>query len=287
MQGKVLLILALNVCLASAWFWTTTPDGPNEVREKVRLNFSPDGVRVVEFPLKQLPELFYDKDFNASRPMAIYIHGWMSGTVAYEPSILAMRSAYAGYNFVAIDWKAYSVDISYFSKVIPQLKIVSLSEKSRAKWNWRNILVDCRNNRRLFATFPWKWLRHRTTSSFRTQFGVRTMKNSLKNANNFSNLVAKLLEKLVVNWKEFRTENSNFLWSLLWILQESETLLIRWWIKLKVFELFRSWIWVKTHRRFRADFQHRREIRSSYSQLSFPRNALSTWNNRFLSQRWH
>lgn len=155
MQGKVVLLLALNVGLASAWFWTATPEGPIQVGEKVRVSFSPDGVRVVEFPLNKLPELFYDKDFNASRPMAIYVHGWMSGTVAWEPSILAMRSAYNGYNFVAVDWKAYSVDIKYFTKVIPQLKIVSLFKiLERVLFLIHNLLEDCRTNRRLFETFP-------------------------------------------------------------------------------------------------------------------------------------
>jgi len=82
-------------------------------------------VKVVEFALDDLPDLIYDKDFNASRPTAIYFHGWWGGSVPWEPSIIAMRNAYVGYNFIGVDWKFYSNDIRYFTKVIPQLKVLA------------------------------------------------------------------------------------------------------------------------------------------------------------------
>jgi predicted alpha/beta-fold hydrolase len=80
---------------------------------------SPDSIRVIEFPLGNLPDLFYDKAFNVSRPMVIYFHGWQSGVK--DASVLAMRQGYSGFNVVTVDWSAYAGDYQYLTKVIPQL----------------------------------------------------------------------------------------------------------------------------------------------------------------------
>lgn len=75
------------------------------------------------FPIEEFPNLFYDKDFNASRPMVVYFHGFLVSTA--DKSITSLRAAYVDYNFVAIDWSCYSIQPDYFKGAVPQLKIVS------------------------------------------------------------------------------------------------------------------------------------------------------------------
>lgn len=54
--------------------------------------------------------------------MVIYFHGWTKSVK--DISVLAMRSAYAGYNIATVDWSYYASDQRYLTKVIPQLRIV-------------------------------------------------------------------------------------------------------------------------------------------------------------------
>jgi hypothetical protein len=72
--------------------------------------------------LGKFPDLFFEKSFNASRPMVIYFHGWTKSVK--DQSVLAMRAAYVNYNVATVDWSFYASDQRYLTKVIPQLKIV-------------------------------------------------------------------------------------------------------------------------------------------------------------------
>jgi hypothetical protein len=125
MKYAVALVLAVNFCFTSA-FWPfnriATPDGPDVVKNKVEVTFSPDNVKVIAFPMGKFPKLYKDKDFNITRPTVIYFHGFLVDST--DKSVTALRAAYVGYNFVAIDWSYYSIEIGYFMRVVPQLKIV-------------------------------------------------------------------------------------------------------------------------------------------------------------------
>lgn len=74
--------------------------------------------------MKEFPDLYNDPLFDRTRRTVIYFHGWLVNTV--DKSVVAMRSAYAGFNVIAVDWSYYSVNPDYYETVRPQLKIVRL-----------------------------------------------------------------------------------------------------------------------------------------------------------------
>jgi hypothetical protein len=124
MKYTVALVLVVNFCFASAFwpFGRNEPEGPELVMKNVEVTFSPDNVRVVVFPMKDFPNLYFDKAFNRSRPTVVYFHGFLVSTT--DKSVTALRAAYVDYNFVAVDWSYYSIQLEYFERVVPQLKIV-------------------------------------------------------------------------------------------------------------------------------------------------------------------
>jgi hypothetical protein len=133
MKYVVALVLAVNLCFTSAFwpFGNNKPDGPELVMKNVEVTFSPDNVRVVVFPMRDFPKLYFDKDFNSTRPTVVYFHGFLVSTT--DKSVTALRAAYVDYNFVAIDWSYYSVKIGYFERVVPQLKIVRAFASNRER----------------------------------------------------------------------------------------------------------------------------------------------------------
>lgn len=82
---------------------------------------------VIYLPLRDLPNLLADKNFDKTAPSVVYVHGWMeSGRM--DLSVLAIRGAYldrGDHNVISIDWSHYSKNIQYHVSVVPQLKVIA------------------------------------------------------------------------------------------------------------------------------------------------------------------
>lgn len=82
---------------------------------------------VIYLPLRDLPNLLADKNFDKTAPSVVYVHGWMeSGRM--DLSVLAVRGAYldrGDHNVISIDWSYYSKNIQYHVSVVPQLKVIA------------------------------------------------------------------------------------------------------------------------------------------------------------------
>jgi pimeloyl-ACP methyl ester carboxylesterase len=138
MKFAVVLLLSVNLLVFGdddCNRLNLKPDGPEKIKKNVQVTFSPDNFRVVEFPMAEFPELYFDKAFNTSRRTVIYWHGWLVNSV--DKSVTAMRAAYRDFNVVAMDWSHYSVECDYYGTVRPQLKLV----RNHWQFVWRDLQV--------------------------------------------------------------------------------------------------------------------------------------------------
>jgi hypothetical protein len=76
--------------------------------------------------MKDFAKLINDPSFNASLPLAIYIHGFQDDTQSF--GVLSIRDSYVNTSVITVDWSYYASNILYKGAVIPQLKIVTLIE---------------------------------------------------------------------------------------------------------------------------------------------------------------
>jgi len=93
----------------------------------VKLVFTPDIYSAVFLPLRDLQYLTSHPRFDKTKKTVIYIHGWMeSGKL--DLSALAVRGAYldrGDHNVISVDWSAYSKNVNYRTRVIPQMKVIA------------------------------------------------------------------------------------------------------------------------------------------------------------------
>jgi hypothetical protein len=121
--ARLLLVLAANFAFATSLLQFNFWDSPEQMKQRVKLFFSPNPIDIIETPMANLPKLYYDKAFNVSARTMIYFHGWQAEQDI--SSVITLRHPYVDYNVIAVDWSAYSKDIRYSTKVIPKLKEVS------------------------------------------------------------------------------------------------------------------------------------------------------------------
>lgn len=110
----------------------------------------PDIYNAVFLPLGDLQYLTTHPGFDHNKKTVIYIHGWLeSGKL--DLSALAIRGAYldrGDHNVISVDWSYYAKNVNYRTRVIPQMKVVSINE---LQWIDHKVTLFCVKIAEVFA----------------------------------------------------------------------------------------------------------------------------------------